>query len=86
MLGLVELPGFASKIDIAHGHAFVRWFAEGGGLGGVAVVDVHGPETPVFLETYGRFQTITGLEVAGNHLFIATEARGIIVFEITGIG
>ncbi len=86
MLGLVELPGFASRVDIAHGHAFVSWFGEGGTLGGVAVVDVHDPETPVFLNTYGRLQTITGLEISGDHLFIAEESLGIIVFEITGIG
>jgi len=86
MLGMVDLPGFASRIDIAHDHAFVSWFGEGGSLGGVAVVDVRDPENPVFLETYGRFQTVTGLEVSGDHLFIATEARGVIVFEITGIG
>jgi len=85
MLGLVELPGFASRVAVAHGHAFVSWIGEGGTLGGVAVVDVNDPEEPVFLDTYGRFQTISGLEISGDHLFVAEESQGLIVFEITGI-
>ena len=46
---------------------------------------MHDPEEPVFLDTYGRFQTISGLEISGDYLFVAEESQGLIVFEITGI-
>ncbi len=86
MLGLVELAGFASRIDVAGGHAFVGWLGDGGALGGVAVVDVRDPENPRFVDTYGRFQTITDLEIAAGHVFVTEESEGVISFEITGLG
>lgn len=86
LLGIAEVPGFASRLVLAHGHAFVAWFGESGTLGGVAVVDVRDPENPLLLETYGRFQTISGLEILGDNVIVADEAGGLIVFEITGIG
>jgi len=86
LLGLTEVPGFASRLVLAHGHAFVAWFGESGTLGGVAVVDVRDPANPQFLDTYGRFQTISGLEILGDNVIVADEAGGLIVFEITGVG
>ncbi|MCJ7725331.1 MAG: TIR domain-containing protein [Acidimicrobiia bacterium] len=86
LLGLAEVPGFASRLVVAHGHAFVAWFGESGTLGGVAVIDVRDSENPLFLETYGRFQTISGREILGDNVIVADEAGGLIVFEITGVG
>jgi hypothetical protein len=84
LLGLAELPGFASRAVVAHGHAFVGWFGESGTLGGIAVVDVRDPAEPVLRDTYGRLQSIAGLEIIGDHLIVADEAQGLIVFEIRG--
>jgi len=85
-LGLVELPGFANRTVVAHGHAFVSWFGEAGTLGGIAIVDVHDPGNPVFLETYGRYQSINGMEILGDHIIVAEETDGLIVWKITGVG
>lgn len=86
LLGLAEVPGFAGRVVVDGGHAFVAWYGTSGGLGGVAVVDARDPVDPVFVETYGRFQQITGLELVDGHVIVSDEAAGLVSFEITGAG
>jgi hypothetical protein len=86
MFGSVAIPGFAALVDVTLGHALVGWLGTGGALGGVAVVDVGDPANPVFVDTFGRLQTITGLQAVGSHLLVAEETQGLLVYEITGIG
>jgi len=83
--GIAEIPGIAVRVVVAHGHAFVGWHGESGTLGGIAVVDATDPENPFFIETYGRFQTISGLELVNDHIIVADESSGLTVFGIEGI-
>lgn len=86
VLGSVESPGFASPLAVAYGHAFVGVVGEQGALGAIAVFDVTAPEAPTLVGTFGAFQTVTGVQVVGDHLFVTDESQGLIVFAITGIG
>jgi hypothetical protein len=85
MLGVTELNGFSSPVGVADGYAFVGWFGEDSAFGGIDVVDVTDPENPVLVDSFGRLQSINGLAVSGNHLFIADEVDGLIAYEITGL-
>lgn len=86
LLGAVDVPGFATQLDVAQGHAFVGWLGDGGSLGGVAVIDLSDPESPVFVDTFGRFPSMTGLRVAGDRVFVSDEIEDIVVLRMTGLG
>lgn len=85
LLGSVETPGFASLVDIAVGHAFVGWLGDGGSLGGVAVIDLSEAESPVFIDTFGRFPSMSGLRVVEDHVFVSDEAEDLVILRITGL-
>ena len=82
-LGTMELPGFASMIDVADGHVFVGWFGSGSSPGGIAAIDATDPTTPVLAGTFGTFTSLTDLQVAADHVFVSDEADDLVVFRIT---
>jgi hypothetical protein len=82
-LGAVEIPGFASMVDIDGTHVFVGWFGSATAPGGIVAIDATDPVLPIVAGSFGEFANLTDLQVGAGHVFVSDQSEDLVVFRIT---
>ena len=72
------VPGYIYSVDVDSSRGLL--FA--GGLGGVAIVDVSDPATPVHLSSI-PFEVVLDVSVNGNYLLVSAYEQGLAIVDIS---
>jgi hypothetical protein len=78
ILGRLDLPGEASRIEVEGNHAYIA-----AGTEGVFIVNIANPAAPTLAFTLKTGGNVMGLSVAMEYLFVANGPNGLIISDIT---